>query len=118
MRKYFARTNNPAEIFNKRLNALIMINRPKFMVTLDALRIITIESKLAFEMRVSSPKKVSLTGSKHLELIGQVERIIDTFIEQVNISELLGDVLGIEDLEKINDGMDDNFLTENSELEE
>ena len=61
--KYFARTNNPAGIFNKRLNDLI-ITRPKFMITLDALRIIAIEANLSFEMRVSSPKKTSPKGNE------------------------------------------------------
>ena len=47
---------------------LIMISRPKFMIILDV-EILTIEYKLAFEMREILTNKTSLSGTEHLELI-------------------------------------------------
>ena len=105
----FARTNNPAEIFNRRLNQLVIRANSKLSISLGALRICAKESKRAFVSSVSSPKKTKLTAEDHIQKIKKFCIIIDEFNRNKLLENLLGDCSELTDLEKLQEEMEEIF---------
>ena len=109
----FARTNNPAEIFNRRLNQLVIRANSKLNISMSALRICAKESKRAFVSSISSPKKTKLTTEDHIQKIKKFCTIIDEFnrnklLEKL-LEKLLGDCSELTDLEKLQEEMEEIF---------
>ena len=86
----FTRTNNPAEIFNKKLNSLVGIREPRISFLVNTFALILKDIVKSFVASIGSPKKdEKIKREKHFEFIIKYEEIIDKLIRTSAFQEFM-----------------------------